>query len=76
MALSISSTVVSIVPNVVTIVMAIGVVSPKSSIVPVAIEVATVAFVKVATMLCELPFPLPSKKWCFLWKGDTLQTYL
>jgi hypothetical protein len=41
---------VSIVPIVVTIVMAIGVVSPESSIVLVAIEVATVAFVKVASM--------------------------
>jgi hypothetical protein len=48
--MSISSIVVSIVPIVVTIVMAIRVVSPESSIVPVAIEIATVALVKVASM--------------------------
>jgi hypothetical protein len=45
--LTISSIVVSIVPLVVTI----GVVFPKSSIVHVAIEIATIAFVEVASML-------------------------
>jgi hypothetical protein len=50
MTLSVPSIVMSIVPIVMTILVAIRVVSPESSIVLVAIEVATIAFVEVASM--------------------------
>jgi hypothetical protein len=45
----------SISPIVMSIIMAIGVVSPESSIVPVAIEVATIAIGEVTSMLVGVP---------------------
>jgi hypothetical protein len=65
MVLSISSTVVSIVSTVMTI----GVVSPESSIVPVAIEVSTITFVEVASMPVRVSSSTALRKAVSLVKG-------